>query len=573
MWRVIILCLVLVAAVVGAVVLSGGGAEPPADFTFINRGDHKTLDPNGMSWMQDIRMAYALWEGLYTLDPQTLEPILGCADSVDISDDHTVYTFHIREAAWWSDGSRMRSDDFVFAWRRMLEQPGDYVGLFGYIKGAKAYEDAYAAWSAAQPNDAPPTQPAPDFSGVGVQKIDEHTLRVTLVHPVSFFPALCAFPAFFPQHEESMRDFAVPANGDKRTGRITAYDQHFTRPPHLVTNGPFRMIEWSFKRRVRLEKSPYYWDRDHVKSRIIDELIIDDAVGALRAYQEKRVDWLSDMPGDLGAEMKSRGRADLHSFSGFGTYFYSINCQPKLPDGRDNPFRDVRVRLAFTMAIDKNPIVQNVTRMGEATATQYIPPGIFRDYQGPPGQPLNVAEAKRLLAEAGYPDGKGFPPVTLLFDNGGSHGDIAQVVRHQWQQNLNVVLDLEGVENKIFGERLHKKDYAIARASWIGDYGDPSTFTDKYRSDSDNNDSGWLNPEYDRLSEAAVQESDSATRLHLFSQAEELLLKEAPIIPLYHYRNAYMFRDNVHGIAMDPKGMVMFKAVEVKREGNKGGRE
>jgi oligopeptide transport system substrate-binding protein len=565
MWRVILLFLLLVGAVCGAVVWSGGVAEPAADFTFINRGDNKTLDPTEMSWMQDIRLAYALWEGLYTLDSKTLEPIHGCADPIEISDDQTVYTFHIRPTAWWSDGSRLRSDDFVFAWRRMLEQPAEYVALFHYIKGAKEYEEAYARWLAAQPPGLPSATPPPDFKMVGIQKIDDRTLRVTLEHPLPFFPALCAFPPFFPQHEESMRRFAIYADGEPGTGRIIGYDQHFTRPPNLVSNGPYRMTDWAFQRRVRMEKSPYYWDQEHVKSKIIDELIIEDAVGALRAYEEGRVDWLADVQGDLAAEMKARGRKDLRAFNGFGTYFYSINCLPKLPDGRDNPFADLRVRLAFAMAIDKRPIVQNVTRMGEGIATNYIPPGIFKGYASPPGQLYDVAQAKKLLAEAGYPDGRNFPRVSILFNKEGQHGDIALHVRHEWQQNLNVDVELEGVEIKTFADRLHKREYAVARASWIGDYADPSTFTDKYRSDSDNNDSAWVNAEYDRLCDAAVRETDSAASLRLFAQAEAILLKEVPIIPMYYYRNAYLFRDNVHGIALDAKAMVMFKAVEVRR--------
>jgi oligopeptide transport system substrate-binding protein len=203
--------------------------------------------------------------------------------------------------------------------------------------------------------------------------------------------------------------------------------------------------------------------------------------------------------------------------------------------------------------------------MGEPVATDYIPPGIFKDYRSPPGQVYDVAEARRLLAEAGFPDGRGFPRVSILFNTEGMHNQIAQIVRHQWLENLNVDLDLQGVEIKTFGEYLHRHNYAIARASWIGDYDDPSTFTDKYQSDSENNDSAWSNAEYDRLSRAAVREVDPARRLRLFAQAEELLLREAPIVPMFHYTNAYLYRDNVFGIANNPRNMVMFKAVEVRR--------
>jgi ABC-type transport system substrate-binding protein len=161
MWRLITILLALLGTVLLTMTWSGAAAEKKADFTFINRGDNKTLDPNSMSWLQDIRIAYALWEGLYTLDSRTLEPIPGTADQIKLSDDQRVYTFHIRDAARWSNNDPVEADDFIFAWRRMLEQPAEYVELLFYIQGAKAYQEAYAAWSKAQPDDAPPTQGPP----------------------------------------------------------------------------------------------------------------------------------------------------------------------------------------------------------------------------------------------------------------------------------------------------------------------------------------------------------------------------------------------------------------------------
>lgn len=202
--------------------------------------------------------------------------------------------------------------------------------------------------------------------------------------------------------------------------------------------------------------------------------------------------------------------------------------------------------------------------MGEPIASTYIPRGIFPDYPSPQGQPYDVPQARRLLADAGYPDGKGFPPLALLINVEGQHSQIAQIVQHQWRNNLHVDFSLDSVELKILGQRLHSKDYAIARASWIGDYDDPSTFTDKYLSDSDNNDSGWLSPQYDTFCHNAAYEPDPARRLNLLAQAETLLLDQAPVIPVFNYVNVYMFRDNVHGIATDPRNMVMFKSIFVQ---------
>ncbi|MCC6422790.1 MAG: peptide ABC transporter substrate-binding protein [Phycisphaerales bacterium] len=550
MMRLWIIPLGLIALLAAVIAWSGGKTVPRADFTFINRGDVGTLDPNRMSWLQDIRLAYALWEGLYTLDPATLQPIPGCADKIDISPDHKTYTFHLRPNARWSDGSAVTAGDFVFAWRRMLREPGDYTYLFFYIVGAKQYSDQYQE----DPKQA-------DFGMVAIHADDPRTLRVTLAHPVAFFPDLCAFPPFFPLNEASMRPFERRDSA----GRVS-YERGFTREPNLVGNGPYHLLFWDFKRRLRLERSETYWNAAQVYSRTIDVLSVDDPMASFQTYESGGADWVADITGEIAAELRAKGRTDLHIFPGFGTYFYTINCKPKLPDGQKNPFADARVRRAFSMAVDKTPIVKTITRMGEQTASNYIPTGIFADYPSPKGLSFDVAQARQLLAEAGYPDGKGFPHLLLMYNNEAHHGDVAQNVQHQWAKNLNVSVGLEGLEIKVFRERLHNKDYAIARASWIGDYNDPSTFTDKYLSYSENNDSAWANTDYDRLCKAAAVEVDAAKRLKMLADAESILLQEAPIIPIYYYVNAYLFRDNVHGLPLNPRNMVMLQSIRVERK-------
>lgn len=555
MGRLLVIPLALLLLLAAAMIWSAESRGRPAEFSLINRGEIKTLDPNRMSWLQDIRVGYALWEGLYTLDPETLDAIPGTAETIDISPDKTVYTFHIRPEARWSNGDDVRAQDFVFAWRRMLEQIGDYTYLLYYIRGAENYAAEVAALKKSQST----TQPKPDLSGVGIEVIDDKTLRVKLKHPVSFFPQICAFPPTFPLHEPSMRRF----ERKDEQGYVT-YDDHFTRPPYLVTNGPYVLAMWEFKRSVRLEASTLYWDRKNVKMSSIEVVSNDDPLGSFQQYDSGGVQWLAEISPEIAAELKARGRSDLHVFPGFGTYFYSINCQPRFNDGTPNPFADARVRRAFSMAIDKSPIGKTITRMGEPPAEVYIPPGIFAGYSSPKGLPYDPAAARKLLVEGNFPDGRGFPQITLLYNKEGHHGLVAQYVTQQWATNLNIHVQLEGVENKIFGERLHNKDYAIARASWIGDYDDPSTFTDKYKSNSDNNDSGWASAQYDGLCNQAEVEADAAERLKKLSRAEQVLCDEAPIIPLYFYVNSYLYRDNVKGISLSPRNMVMLKWVEVQ---------
>jgi oligopeptide transport system substrate-binding protein len=554
MARLLLIPLFLIGLLAVAMFWSGSTRDQRADFAFINRGDNKSLDLNNMSWMQDIRLAYGLWEGLYSLDPVTLQPILGSAGSVELSPDKRIYTFHIRPDGRWSNGDPLLAKDFIFEFRRMLETPGEYTYLHHYIQGASDYEDGYAEYVKGK------RTAAPDFSTVGEQAIDDRTLRITLTHPVSFFPALCAFPSFFPMHEPSMRKFA---DVDEKTGQKT-YRAEFTRPPNLVTNGPYRMADWTFKRRVRLIANDFYWDRANVKSRVIDQVYDDEPLAAFRLYQQGDVDWLADLDQGIAAAMIGKGgRPDLHVFTSFGSYYYDFNCQAKLPDGRDNPLADVRVRQALTMAIDKVPIVRDVGRIGQPITNDYVPPNVFPGYQSPPGLPFNIAKAQQLLADAGYPGGKNFPSLTILFNTENFHGDIAVIIHRQWLDNLGIDVELEGVEVKVFGDRKHKHDFMIGRGGWYGDYNDPSTFTDKYITNGDNNDGAWSNKQYDDLCAQAAIEPDAAKRFMLLSRAENVLLTDAAVLPLYIYVGAYMFHDNVKGVPLSPQQMVMFKAVQV----------
>ncbi len=552
MLRLLLIPVAMLALLAGVMVWSGGATEKKADFSFINRGEITTLDPNRMSWMQDIRIGYGLWEGLYAPDPVTLDAIPGCAFPIDISADRTVYTFHIRPQAKWSNGDDLVANDFVFSWRRNLQEPGEYTYLLYYIRGAKEYQDAFAK-----------DFHSADFSTVGIKALDAKTLQVTLIHPVAPFPDICTMPVCYPLNERSMEKFLDKETFEKTAHRVRQYDKEFTRPPYLVTNGAYRLAEWEFKRKMRLEANPHYWDLEHVRSKIIDQISADDIDWGYAMYDSGGVNWIAEFSGNTAAELFAKHSTQEHVFPAFGTYFYSFNCQPKLSDGRPNPFVDTRVRQAFNMVVDKKVIVDTITRLGEIPSSTYVPVGAFKDYHSPPGLPYDIAKAQQLMADAGYPGGRGFPNITLLFNNEAMHGPIAENVRRQWLEKLGVDVKLEGIEIKMFRERLHNKDYAVARASWFGDYNDPSTFSDKYKSDSENNDSGWINPAYDELCKKADVEPDREKRLHYFEQAENILLNEAPILPMYTYVVCYLYRDNVKGIPLNPREMLNFKSVEV----------
>ena len=556
MLRLLSIPLALLLLLAGAMAWSGSATPGRAEFTFALTRDVLTLDPNQMSYGQDMRLAYGIWEALYSYEPITLKPVPGVARSCDVADDKKTYTFHLRDNAKWSNGDRVTAHDFVFAWRRMLESPGEYTYLHYYIRGAKAYLDAYQAF-----RTDPGRNPRPDYRMVGVEALDSLTLRVSLENPVTFFFELVAFSPFLPLHEPSMRPFAQV---DAKTGHTT-YDGKFTRPG-VVGNGPYVLSGWDFKRSVRLTKSETYWDKANVRTNTIEQLVVEDALGQLLRYDSGEVDWLPEVSSEVAPEMLLQKRKDLHVFSGYGTVFLTVMVRPNFRDGRPNPLADVRVRQALAMALDRRPIVQNITRMGEAPATNYIPPGIFPDFEVKSGLEFDPRRARELLAESGKVVNGQLPGVSLMYrSNSPTSAAMCQNLVNQWRANLGIGVPLEQQESKTAKDRLKDKDYSIATANWFGDYPDPSTFTDKYLSTAVNNDSGWVNAEFDRLCDQATREPDAVKRYDLLERANRLIDIELPIIPLYVLSNQYLFRDNVHGISTTPRATTMVKGVWVDR--------
>jgi oligopeptide transport system substrate-binding protein len=371
----------------------------------------------------------------------------------------------------------------------------------------------------------------------------------------------------------------------------------------VVTNGPYLLSKWEFKVRLVLEKSPTYWDRDHVLTDRMEMLVNENPLSQFLQYEAKEADWISDVINrDQAAEMRAQGRTDLRSSAAFGTAFLSMLCQEKLPpsiskSGEKNPLADVRVRQALAMSADRSFITTYITRMGELPARTYLPPdGTLPDFRwmagpfdpaGPdrepykdtdlrkllpdtkgiagPGLPYNIEQAKKLLAEAGYPNGTGFPSLPILYNSDNPlRGKIALALKDQWKQALNIDVTPQQIDGKIFQQQITKKDFAMALQAWYGDYPDASTFTDKYLSTSLQNEADWRNSRFDDLCEQARHEGDPQERIRLLSKAENLIDTEVPIIPLYHYVNLSMSRDNVEGVEPNPRNLTIFKGVRVK---------
>lgn len=492
--------------------------EPPADVTVINGTEPESLDPHIVTGIPEMRITKALFDGLVKLDPREARPIPALAERWDISPDGRVYTFHLRTNAVWSTGEPITTADVVWSWFRALNPAtaGDYAGQLFYIKGA---EDWYNG-------------KAKDPSQVGIQALDDHTLRVELNAPLAFFPDLCAFPTLA----------VVPR------AVIEKYGDRWLHAQPLPTSGAFTLGAWRVNDKVRLLRNPRYWDDADTASEIIDVLPTGSPNTSLNLYETGVADvvWDKDLvPAELIDVLKQR--PDFHTFDYLGTYFYRFNVTKP-------PYHDARVRLAFAMVTDKSRITTKLTKGGEKPAVHFVPDGVA-NYEAPHGPSFDLEQARRLLAEAGYPGGKGFPRTTYTFASGSAggarmHGKIAVELQQMWREALGVEVELRQIERKIFYSSQSRLEYDISASSWIGDYNDANTFLDLFTSFSGNNRTGWKHARYDELIRQANLETDLTKRAGLFREAELILITgEAPIVPLYFYAGfSYYHPERVGGI-------------------------
>jgi oligopeptide transport system substrate-binding protein len=478
-------------------------SEPKAGLVVINGPDPQTLDPALATGLEDLRVINGLFEGLTRYDPVTARPIPGLAEKWEISADGRVYTFHLRDRLFWSPGQPITADDVVYSWRRVLDPQtaAEYAGQLYYLKNAEAYN----------------TGSLKDPAQVGVQALDSRTVRVELNNPTAFFLDLCAFQTLA----------VVPRQV------IAQYGGQWLRASPLPTSGPYLLDAWRLNYKIRLRKNPAYWDAANTRTEVIDFLSVSAPNTALNLYETGQADviWdLTSIPNELVDELKKR--PDYHAFPYLGTYFFRFNTTKK-------PFDDPRVRRALALVIDKQRLVAKFLHAGETAADHLVPDGTA-NYTPAAGLGYDPVLARRLLADAGFPGGQGFPRFHYLFDASGGggriHEQLAVEMQLMWQEQLGIHADLAQMEKKVYLAAENRLDYDLARASWIGDYNDPNTFLDLFRGNNGNNETGWKNDRYDTLMREASQQTDPARRAALLQQAETILVRdELPIVPLYFY--------------------------------------
>ena len=499
-------------AAFAGILLSACRQEPPADLVIINGNEPESLDPAIVTAVPDMRVTKALFEGLVRLDGKTGRPSPGWAESWEVSSDAKTYIFHLRTNASWSTGEPLTSADVVYSWLRALNPStaADYAGQLFYLKNAEEFYNGKIK----------------DAAQVGIHALDPHAVKVELNSPLAFFLDLCCFPTLA----------IVPRKAIEEHG-----DRWVTTLP-LPSSGPYELVLWLLNDKIRLKMNPRYWAAQTTRSKIIDLLPTASANTALNLYETRVADviWDKDLvPVELMDVLAHR--PDHHDFDFLGTLFYRFNVTRK-------PLDDPRVRRAFALATNRRRIVTKLTSGGEKPAFHFVPNGTA-NYQSPEGLPFDPAQARRLLAEAGYPGGRGFPHLQYTFysaagGGGQMQGKIAVELKQMWQDALGVEIQLRQIERKIFYSAQSRLDYDLCASSWVGDYNDANTFLDMFMSESGNNRTGWKNAPYDELVRAANQLTEPKAREELLRQAESILIgQDVPIVPIYFYAGFMMFRD------------------------------
>jgi oligopeptide transport system substrate-binding protein len=477
--------------------------------------DIAELDPHLITGLPELNVASALFEGLVTEDPRDLHPVAGVAQKWEVSPDLLRYTFHLRPDAKWSNGKSVVALDFIAAFQRVLTPSlgADYAAMLYVVQNAEAFQKGQIS----------------DFTEVGFAAVDSHTLIITLEHPTPHFLNLLSHPAWFPIY--------LPAL--EKTGSPYLRGNPWTRPQNIVTNGPFLLKSWQPDRLVVVEKSPNYWDAANVRLQAIHFHPSSSVEGEERSFRAGQLHITEALPVSK-VDTYRRDRPDVLRIDPFlDTYFYRLNVT--------RPVLNIReIRLALSMAVDRQAIVETITRGGQKPAYSFTPPGTA-GYEPPIGISTDLAAARQLLLEAGYPKGQGLPKFELLINSSGNHRVIAEAVQEMWRRELGIKVEIMNMEQKTLLATRRTLDYQILRSDWVGDYLDPATFLEVFSSNSGNNHTGWSNREYDDLLYQASRSPDHDARYKLFQRAEAILLDAAPIIPIYYYTTVRLVHPAVKG--------------------------
>ena len=500
-----------------------------------------TIDPALNSAVDGAIMTNHMFEGLVKwVDNGSGEAELapGQAESWEktVNDDGTVtYAIKMRDGIKWSDGKDVTAGDFEYSWKRLADPAtaADYCYMIDMVQGYAEVADGSA-----------------DKDTLGIKAIDDKNLEITLSYDCPYFEEIMAFPATFPVRQD-----------------IVEGNEEWTYSPETyIGNGAYKMVEWSHNAYILTEKSETYYDYEKLGPDTIKYTLLDDNNAMLAAFNSGELNFIMNFPTDEMANYLASGQITVAPY--IGTYYVCFNTE-------DEVFSNPLVRQAFSLVIDRNYIVENVSQSGEVPATGYVPSGVY-DAEGANGDDFrtvggeyysvsaddyqaNCDKARELLAEAGYPNGEGFPAVEYMYNTDDRHKAIAEALQNMWQTELGVTVNLSNQDWNVFLKSRKDGDFQIARNGWIADYNDPCSFLDMWYTGGGNNDAQYSNPEYDALIDAAKATSDQTERMAAFHKAEDLLIgQDSVLAPIYFYTNPYMLSDNISGMYYTPLGYFFF---------------
>ncbi|WP_241665098.1 peptide ABC transporter substrate-binding protein [Peribacillus simplex] len=479
-----------------------------------NSSEPGSLHPANAQGTHESWILEHTFEGL-TKKTEEGKIVPGSAESWETSEDGLTWTFKLKDGLKWSNGDPLTANDFEYAWKYALkpETAADYAYQLYYLKGGEAYNSKKGK-----------------EEDVGVKATDEHTLVVTLEQPTPYFLDLTSFYTFYPINKKVQEENPKWAL-DAKTH---------------VSNGPFKLTEWKHKESLKIEKNENYYDKDKIKLDTVNFALIEDENTAWQMYQSGELDIAYPLPVDVQGQLVNSGDKEFKNGAELAVYYYNFNTEVK-------PFNNAKVRKALSMAIERKEITENVAQGGQKPAYGVIPPGIpdaTGDFQENTGNLFkeDVAEAKKLLKEGLAEEGmKELPEFSILYNTLDTHKKIAEAVQGMWRDNLGVEVTLENAEFQVKLDREKAGDFEISRAGWVGDYVDPMTFM-LWETDGAYNDANWSNKEYDGLLKEAKSTMDPKERMAALHKAEEVLIEEMPILPVYFYTKPYMVKSNVTGV-------------------------
>ncbi|PIT99814.1 MAG: oligopeptide-binding protein oppA [Bdellovibrionales bacterium CG10_big_fil_rev_8_21_14_0_10_45_34] len=522
-----IFSIVLQISLAGLLVLSTGctrSANRDKDsntFVFRIAAEPPHLDPiRGIDHVS-IDLMNNLLEGLMQFD-RDMSVIPALATRYEVSKDKTVYTFYLRKDVVWSDGVPFTAEQVFYSWKRMLEpkNAAEFAYFFYDIENAEDYNSGKVT----------------DFSKVGIKVLDPLTVQVTLARPIGFWATMTATPAFFPVREDL----------------IEKHGSSWIQPPHFQTLGPYKLTSWEHDKQLVFEANEKYWEGTPPIKKVIG-LIVEEATTAVGLFEDGALDLVRHLPTQDVERIKKDAR--YHKQSYFRGYYYGFNTTKK-------PFNNPKVRKAFAHAVDRHAIV-SVLKGGQQASASWIPEGML-GYNASIGLSYNPDLAKKYLAEAGYPGGKGFPHAELSFDQRDDNKLVAEALQGMWTKDLGVKLEIVSMEWKVYLDKTRTDPYPIYRMGWGADFPDPNNFMDLFLSNSGTNDTNWSNPNYDKIVREAAGETIYVRRKNLYDQAQRMLLEQdAVIIPLFTESNDYLADPRVRNFYLDKMNNMFIKRFEI----------